>query len=108
MAKINSISPKGPQFLVHTTDYDVMFDAVQVTVAGVAGDILESPTAKVSSTSTGVVGVLAEDTDGTGYAKVMVRGNPSTVDHTKLAYGTAAEADVQGWLEALGIVVINK
>ncbi|MGM0985560.1 MAG: hypothetical protein ACQEXI_01065 [Pseudomonadota bacterium] len=109
MTKINTIGPKGDTFLVHTNDYDVQFDAVNVTVSGVAGDILESPSLQVSSTSTGVIGILAEETDGTaGPVRVMTRGNPSSVDHQKLNYNDATEADVQGWLEEVGIVVVNK
>ncbi|PWW28762.1 hypothetical protein [Chromohalobacter israelensis] len=109
MAKINTIGPKGDTFLVHTNDYDIQYDAVNVTVAGVAGDILESASLQVSSTSTGIIGILAEETDGTaGPVRVMTRGNPSSVDHQKLNYNDAVQADVQGWLEDMGIVVVNK
>ncbi|WP_146613008.1 hypothetical protein [Halomonas sp. SL1] len=109
MTKINTIGPKGDTFLVHADDYDVMFDAVDVTVSGVAGDILEDAATKVSSTSTSVIGILAEATDGTeGPVRVMTRGNPSSVDHQKLNYNDAVQADVQGWLEDMGIVVVNK
>ncbi len=109
MTKINTIGPKGDTFLVHTNDYDIQFDAVDVTVAGVAGDILESVSLQVSSTSTSVIGILAEETDGSaGPVRVMTRGNPSSVDHQKLNYNDATEADVQGWLEEVGIVVVNK
>ncbi|WP_168016595.1 hypothetical protein [Halomonas salinarum] len=109
MTKINTIGPKGDTFLVHANDYDIQFDAVNVTVAGSAGDILESASAQVSSTSTEVIGILAEETDGTaGPVRVMTRGNPSSVDHQKLNYNDAVQADVQGWLEGVGIVVVNK
>lgn len=109
MTKINTIGPKGDTFLVHANDYDIQFDAVNVTVAGSAGDILESASLQVSSTSTGVIGILAEETDGTaGPVRVMTRGTPSSVDHQKLNYNDATESDVQGWLEEVGIVVVNK
>ncbi|MDI4637504.1 MULTISPECIES: hypothetical protein [Halomonadaceae] len=109
MTKINTIGPKGDTFLVHTNDYDIQYDAVNVTVAGSAGDILEDASTKVSATSTEVLGILAEETDGSaGPVRVMTRGNPSSVDHQKLNYNDATEADVQGWLEDAGIVVVNK
>ncbi|MCL7942235.1 hypothetical protein M8009_18305 [Halomonas sp. ATCH28] len=99
---------QGSTFLVHTTDLDVNLDAVAVNVAGEAGDILESAGVKVSGTSTGVIGILAEDTDGTGSpVRVMTRGTPSTVDRQKLNYNDAVQADIDAMLEAKGIVVIN-
>jgi len=109
MAKINTIGPKGDTFLVHTDDYDVQYDAVNVTVAGQAGDILEDAATKVSGTSVAVLGILAEETDGTaGPVRVMTRGNPSMVDAQKLNYGTAVAADVDALLDERGIVVVNK
>ena len=109
MTKINTIGPKGDTFLVETTQYDAMFDAVNVTVARSPGDILESAALQVSSTSTEIIGILAEETDGTaGPVRVMTRGYVATVDHQKLNYNDATQADVQGWLEDMGIVVVNK
>lgn len=106
MPKVATI--KAPeQFIVHCNDYDIQFDAVAVTVAGVSGDILESASAKVSSLSTEVLGILAEDTDGTGKVRVLVRGNPSSVDREKLGYGDAVESSVDALLNAKGIVVVN-
>lgn len=108
MTKINTVGPKGDTFIVSCNFYDPMFDAVNVTVAGEAGDILESASAKVSSTSTGVLGILAEATDGTqGNVRVMVRG-VATVDSQKLNYGTAVEADIDAMLDDQMIVVVNK
>lgn len=107
MTKINTINPKGDIFLVHTDDYDVQFDAVDVTVAGVAGDVLENASTKVSATSTEVLGILAETTDGTqGNVRVMVRGNPSTVDAEKI--NTFDSTDALAMLEAKGIVAVNE
>lgn len=108
MPKINTVSPKGPQFLVHCDDYSVQFDAVEVTVSGVAGDILEDAGTKVSDTTSGaVLGILAEDTDGTGWVRVMTRGNPSTVDRQQLNYGAATEATIDALLADLNIIVVN-
>lgn len=106
MAKVATI--KAPeQFIVHQVDYDIQFDAVSVTVSGVSGDILESASAQVSSISTEVLGILAEDTDGTGKVRVLTRGNPSSVDRQKINYNDAVEDDIDAMLEAKGIVVVN-
>ncbi|SDO36931.1 hypothetical protein [Vreelandella arcis] len=109
MTKINTVSAKGDSFLVHSDDYDVMFDALNVTVSGVAGDVLETSDAKVTDTSAEVLGILAEDTDGSqGNVRVMVRGNPTTVDAQKLNYNTSVAADIDALLEEKGIVAVNK
>lgn len=107
MPKIATI--KAPeQFLVHCDDYDVQFDAVNVTVAGKSGDILESSSAKVSATSTVVLGILAQDTDGTqGNVRVMVRGNPSKVRRLSLEYNDATESSIDDLLEKKGILVVD-
>ena len=107
MTKINTINPKGDIFLVHTDDYDVQFDAVNVTVAGVAGDVLENASTKINASSTEVLGILAEDSDGIqGNVRVMVRGNPSTVDAEKI--NTFDSTDALEMLEAKGIVAVNE
>ena len=89
-------------------DYNVPFDEVEVTGTFAAGTILENATTAVSSSSTEVLGVLAEDVDTSGKVRVMVRGNPSTVNAQELEYGTSTEADIDALLEAKGIVVVDK
>lgn len=106
MAITSTVEPKGSHFIVHCDDYDVQFDAVAVSVAAKCGDILESPSLKVSGTSAAVLGILAEDTDGTGFSRVMVRGNPSTVNGKVLNYEDAVKADIDALLEAKDIVVV--
>lgn len=101
---------KGKEgFLVQMNgDYNLPFDEVEVTGTFSSGTILENATTAVSATSTEVLGIVAEDVDGTASVRVMVRGNPTTVNAQELVYGAAVEADVDALLEAKGIVVVNK
>ncbi len=107
MTKIQTVNPQGDHWIVHTDDYDIQFAAVEVTVTGETGAILENASTKVTGTSTEVLGILAEDTDGTGFVRVMVRGNPSQVNGKSLDYNTSTKADIDALLEEKGIVVVN-
>lgn len=107
MSKIKTVDPKGDFWMVHCTDYDIQFTSVEVTVAGKSGDILEDAATKVGADSAEVLGILAEDTDGTGFVRVMVRGNPSQVNGKELNYNGATEATVNDLLAEKGIVVTN-
>lgn len=96
-------------FLVQMNgDYNVPFDQVEVTGTFASGTILENATTAVSSTSTEVLGVLAEDVDGTAFVRVAVRGNPTTINAQELVYGTADADDIDALLAEKGLVVVNK
>lgn len=104
---------KAPeQFIVEMNgDYNVPFDEVEVTVAGAltSGTILETTAKAVDGTSAAVFGILAQDKPaGTARVRVMVRGNPTTVNARSLGYGAAAAATIDPLLEAKGIIVVNK
>lgn len=101
---------KGKEgFLVQINgDYNVPFDEVEVTGTFSSGTILENATTAVSSTSTEVLGVLAEDVDGTAFVRVAVRGNPTTINSQELVYGSGVEADIDALLAEKGLVVVNK
>lgn len=104
---------KAPeQFLVQMNgDYNPPFDQVEVTIAGgaVSGAVLESATAVVGSGSAAVLGILAEDVPAgvATWARVMTRGNPTTVNRQALDYGAATPSTIDALLEAKGIVVVN-
>ena len=97
---------KAPeQFILQVNgDYNVLFDTVAVTVAGVlpAGTVLkDAATASVAADTT-VLGVLAEaKAAGTQRVRVMTRGNPTLVDAAQLSVSSAT---VLAALEAKGIV----
>ena len=97
---------KAPeQFILQVNgDYNVLFDAVAVTVAGAlpAGTVLkDAATASVAADTT-VLGVLAEaKAAGTQRVRVMTRGNPTLVDAAQLS---VASATVKDALEVKGIV----
>lgn len=109
MSVIKSGVGQKEDFLMQVNgDYNVPFDEVSVTGTFAAGTILANATTAVSSTSTEVLGILAEDVDTSGNVRVMVRGNPSTVNSQELVYGTGVKANIDALLEAKGIVVVNK
>lgn len=108
MAKIaSSINKEG--FLVQVNgDYNVPFEEVEVTGTFKSGTVLESASAAADADSAVVFGILAEDVTGTDvHARVMVRGNPSTVNAQELVYGTAVASVIDPLLAAKGIVVVN-
>ena len=104
MALITTI--KAPeQFILQVNgDYNVLFDAVAVTVAAAlpAGTVLkDAATASVAADTT-VLGVLAEaKAAGTQRVRVMTRGNPTLVDAAQLSVSSPT---VVAALEAKGIV----
>lgn len=98
-------------FLVQMNgDYNIPFDELSITVAGAlpSGTVLESTSAVADDESTEVLGILAEDKpSGTQPCRVMVRGNPTTVNRQALSYGDADEDDMDALLAAKGIIVVN-
>ena len=110
MANIQTVKNKEGFLVQMNGDYNVPFDEIEVTGTFKAGDVLEDASTKVSDTTSAgdVLGILAEDVEGSGWARVMVRGNPSTVNAQELDVDTATAADIYADLEDAGIVVVNK
>lgn len=104
MAKLLTQSCKENFIVQMGGDYNLPFDEVEVKVQAKAGTILESNTTVATEASVSVLGILAEDTDGEGFARVMVRGNPTSVDAQALV---GYEAAHKALLEAKGVVVVN-
>lgn len=105
MAKITEINAKEDFIVQMNGDYNLPFDEVEVTVEAVAGTILEDAGTVATSASTEVLGVLAADTDGESFARVMVRGNPTTLNAQALVGYTP---ELKELLEAKGLVVVNE
>lgn len=91
-------------FLVQVNgDYNILFDQMEVATAQKAGDIIAFTVG--AGTSYGIVakdkGAVAE------VVRVMVRGNPTTVNAKSLNYGALVVADVVTALLSQDIHVIN-
>lgn len=111
MAKIQTNVGNKEDFLVQMNgDYNVPFTEVEVSVSSAlpSGTILESTSKVVDDQSAVVYGILAHDKPaGTQNCRVMVRGNPTTVNRQALNYATATKATIDGLLAAKGIIVVN-
>lgn len=107
MANIKTVNPQE-DFLVQTNgDYNVPFSEVSVTVSAAvkAGTVLESAAAIATIESTTFFGITAQDKPtGTAFVRVLVRGNPTTVNAQAL---TAYQASLKDEMESVGIVVVN-
>lgn len=103
---------KPDQFLVQINgSVRMIADEVSVTVSTAlpAGTILEDAGNVVDSSSTEVLGILAEDKGtGTQVVRVITRGNPTSVNAQDLNYGTGVVATIDGLLADKGIIVVNK
>ena len=81
-------------------DYNTAFDEVSITVAGKSGDVIA-----VGSS----YGILAKDKGvGASMVRVMVRGNPTTVNARALDFKALNVATTTTALATLGIIVVNK
>ena len=102
MAILNTVTPKEDFLVQMNGDYNTTFDQVSVAVAGKSGDVI--------TVSTGVFGILADDKPLAAAKKVrvMVRGNPTTVNSKALNFGSLAVPATTLALEKQGILVVNK
>ena len=105
MANLSTIK-RPEEFIVQMNgDYNVCFDTVVVTVAAAlpAGAVLKTTAAAAIAADTAVLGILAEDkpAGASTRCRVMVRGNPTLIDSTKLSVSSAT---VQAALEAKGLI----
>ena len=100
MAILNTVTPKEDFLVQMNGDYNVPFDEMEVTVAGVAGEII--------AVGTGF-GILADSKlVGAERVRVLVRGNPTTVNAQALTYGANVVATTDAALAEQGIIVVNK
>jgi hypothetical protein len=107
MPTIATVNPKEDFLVQMNGDYNAVFDEIQVTVAGAlaSGTVLADAATVALTGSTAILGILAADKPaGTQWARVMVRGNPTTVNMQAL---TAYFASAKPLLAAKGIVVVN-
>lgn len=100
MAILNTVTPKEDFLVQMNGDYNVPFDEMEVTVAGVAGEII---------TVGDGFGILADaKEEGAQRVRVLVRGNPTSVNAQALTYGANPVEATDTALAEQGIIVVNK
>lgn len=100
MAILQTINPKEDFIVQMNGDYNVAFDEVEITAAGASGDVIAVG---------GKLGILAEAKGaGAKVVRVLVRGNPTTVNAKALNFGALVVADTVATLAEQGILVVNQ
>lgn len=106
----SNIGRKGPNFIIEMGgQHDVTMKQVTASAAFVEGEVVADDGGKLSSTSTGVMGIATQDCQAGDVTAFLVAGQPTTVDYHLLTYGdgSAVEADVDKWLAAKQIMVVQ-
>lgn len=100
MTVLATVSTQEDFIVQMNGDYNTAFDEVSITVAGKSGDVIAVG---------GAYGILAKDKGvGASFVRVMVRGNPTTVNAQALDFKAL---DVNATIKALAsqnIIVVNK
>lgn len=97
MPVITTVAAKEDFIVQMNGDYNVPFDEVEVDAAVVSGEVI--------AVGAGF-GIAAEAAEAGDFIRVMVRGNPTTVNAQALVGYVAATHDA-AFADA-GIVVVNK
>ena len=101
MAVLQTIAAKEDFIVQLNGDYNLPFDELEITQAGKSGDVI--------AVGEGV-GILAEDKEaGAKRVRVMVRGNPTTVNAQALDFGGVEYVESStAYLATQGIIVVNQ
>lgn len=100
MAVLATVNSKESFIVQMNGDYNVAFDELNVTVAGNSGDVI--------AVGSGF-GILAETKDATAkIVRVLVRGNPTTVNAKAINFKALNVATTTTALASQGIIVVNK
>ena len=100
MAVLATISTQEDFIVQMNGDYNTAFDEVSVTVAGKSGDVIAVGSA---------FGILAKDKEaGASFVRVMVRGNPTTVNAQALDFKSLNKETTIKALASQNIIVVNK
>ena len=100
MAVLATVNSKESFIVQVNGDYNVAFDELNVTVAGNSGDVID--------VGGGKFGILAETKDATAkIVRVMVRGNPTTVNAKAINFKALNVATTTTALASQGIIVVN-
>ncbi len=95
MAKLTTVAVQEGFIVQMNGDYNLPFDEVELEADVVAGEYIEG------------VGIAAKAGKAGEFARVMVRGNPTTVDYQALDLGEDEEAAIAALAE-VGIIVVNQ
>lgn len=99
MAILETVAPQEDFLAQINGDYNILFDQMEVATAQKSGDVIAVGSA---------YGIVAKDKGvGAEVVRVMVRGNPTTVNAKSLNYGALVVADVNVALRSQDIYVIN-
>lgn len=99
MAVLTTIGSKEGFIIQMNGDYNVAFDELLVTSAGNSGDVIALGSG---------FGILAETKDATAkIVRVLVRGNPTTVNAKALNFKALNVTTTSTALASQGIIVVN-
>lgn len=99
MATIATVNPKEDFIVQMNGDYNIPFNEMELAETVVSGQV-------IALGETGFFGIAAADTASGDFGRVMVRGNPTTVNAQALTGYVAATHKAA--LESVGIVVVNE
>ena len=100
MAVLATVNTQENFIVQMNGDYNTAFDEVSITVAGKSGDVIA-----IGSS----FGILAKDKGvGASMVRVMVRGNPTTVNARALDFKALNVATTTTALASQNIIVVNK
>lgn len=100
MAIIQTIGSKEDFLVQMNGDYNVPFDELEVSVAGVSGEVI------AVGDDFGILAAAKET--GAAYVRVLVRGNPTTVNAQALTFGSNPVPATIVALASQGIIVVNQ
>lgn len=96
MAKLATVKAKEDFIVQMNGDYNVPFDELLLTAKVASGDYILN------------VGIAAADGESGDYARVLVRGNPTTVNEQAINFGSNPKPAALTFLASKGIIVVNK
>ena len=100
MAVLTTISLQEDFIVQMNGDYNTAFDVLNITVAGKSGDVIA-----IGSS----YGILAKEKGAiASLVRVMVRGNPTTVNARALDFKALNVTTATTALASQGIIVVNK
>ena len=100
MAVLTTISPQEDFIVQMNGDYNTAFDVLNSAVAGKSGDVIA-----IGSS----YGILTKEKGAiASLVRVMVRGNPTTVNARALDFKALNVATATTALASQGIIVVNK
>lgn len=96
MGKIATVTPREDFIVQMNGDYNIVFDELKTEAKVAANTYVEV-----------LGGITAKAAEAGEFVRVMVRGNPTTVNAQRVDLGSDAEA-AKTALAAKGIIVVNE